>query len=199
MAKRADKREQRGKAEKARAAGIGESRERETRKTAAASKKKIYAAAFIIILAIIIAGGLAYGLAGSSGSTSFLTFQNNFNSAQRVGILVMAQNGTELSPAIGCSTKVIEQVVGSRQRNSSTIDYYTLNATSCDYLQGLGVQSQVVTTTPANCLSTSSAEPRIVINYSSVNSTVIKPTSLYVSGDAAFLTECGVATEITSR
>ncbi|EQD67411.1 hypothetical protein B2A_00768, partial [mine drainage metagenome] len=70
---------------------------------------------------------------------------------------------------------------------------------SCIYRQGaLGTLiSNYTNTTRAACLGYGKSMPSIFINYSTANSTVIKPTQLYFTGDAKFLDECGIAYQIT--
>lgn len=152
----------------------------------------------IVGIAIFASALLANNHGGSN--SSFLIFQKNYDSAPRVDIFVTAYNGTILSSTIGCATAVIEQLVAnkSEHRNSSTIDLNIINQTSCIRSPGLGKGAPNYTVTSLqNCLNTSSTEPSIYINYSRSNQTIIKPEYLYVSGDAVFLQECGLASEFS--
>jgi hypothetical protein len=158
-----------------------------------------WAVVFIVIMFIAVAGGLVYGLNRSTG-TSITTFENNFNSAPTIAIVVSAKNNTELGPPISCATNLIEEITsahGSAHRSASSIVQYYMNASICSYSQ-IGVSENATAATPAQCLSMSSAYPRIVINYSDTNSTTITPDALYVSGNLQFLSECGVASEISA-
>lgn len=160
-----------------------------------------YIAAIVIVVAIIGVAIFASSLFTARQPTSdFLVFQRNFNSAPRVNIFVAAYNGTVLSSTISCGTAIIEQIVGSKanHRNASTIDLNIINQTSCIRSTGLGGSaSNYTTTTLQNCLNASGTEPSIYINYSTTNTTIIRPEYLYISGDALFLRECGVASQIS--
>lgn len=182
-------------------------KEKEMKKEAKApkqgsSKLLIGVVIFVIIIIFAIGGGYVYGVIGGT-QTNFATFQKNFLSAQNVGILVTDNNGTSFTATNACADNIIEQIVGSRQyhRNESTINLYVLiNRTNCIYLpNGFNATNpQTVNTTYQDCLTMSAAEPRIFVNYSSTNSTIITPTTLYVSGNLKFLELCGVASEITN-
>lgn len=164
------------------------------------SSKKYAAVIGTIAIILIIAGALVYGLSGSN-PTSFSTFRSNYNSASRVAIYASAgTNGTGISSTIGCATALVESLIASpsSHRNASTIDFFIMNQTACVYENGVGgTVGNYTYNSPGNCINTSRSEPSIFINYSAVNSTVIKPTALYISGDAQFLSLCGVASEIT--
>lgn len=154
---------------------------------------------FIIVIIAIIAGGLAYGLNRQTG-TSITTFENNFNSAPTVAIVVWANNNTNLGPPISCATNLIEELTSSHEsahRAASSIVQYYMNNTVCSYSQ-IGVSANATTATPAQCRTMSAQYPRILINYSNTNSTSITPDALYVSGDLLFLSECGVASQISA-
>ncbi|MDE1871052.1 MAG: hypothetical protein KGI06_02315 [Candidatus Micrarchaeota archaeon] len=173
---------------------------RSQRKNPGAAK---YIVATILVVIIIIAAIFADSLFPkvATPSSSFTVFKNNFNSAPRVNIFVAAYNGTVLSSTVGCATAIIEQIVASRSnhRNASTIDLNIINQTSCIRTTGLGTKnvSNYTTTSLQNCLNTSSTEPSIYINYSATNTTIIRPEYLYMSGDSMFLSECGLASEIS--
>lgn len=164
-----------------------------------AQSRKYIAVIGIVVVIVVIAGAAVYGL-NSTKPTDFSTFRSNFNSASRVGIYTTGYNGTALSSTIGCATAVIESIVGSQtyHRNASTIDLFVLNQTDCVFENGIsGTVGNYTFNSIGNCLNVSKAEPSIFINYSQVNSTVIRPKALYISGDEQFLGLCGVATEIT--
>jgi uncharacterized integral membrane protein len=159
-----------------------------------------YAIAIIIVVVIIGFAIFAGNYAMQNTNSSFNTFKANFDSAPRVAIFVTAYNGTVLSGTVGCATAIIEEIASSKtnHRNTSTIDFNIINQTSCIQSPGLTENnSNYRTTTLQNCLNITKTEPTIYINYSSTNSTVIKPDYLYVSGTGLFLSECGVASEIS--
>jgi hypothetical protein len=162
-----------------------------------------YVIAILIIVVIIIVALFAGVILNpkSPNNSSFETFKKNYDSAARVNIFVAGYNGSILSSTIGCATAIIEQTVASKtnHRNSSTIDLNIINQTSCIRSKGLGViGANYITTSLQNCLNTTATEPTIYINYSKQNTTIIRPEYLYVSGDALFLSECGLAPEISS-
>ena len=172
-----------------------------TKKAAAegGQSRKYLAVVGIAVVIVIIAGAVVYGLS-STQPTDFNAFKSNFNSAGRVAIYTTGYNGIALSSTIGCATAVIESVVGSRayHRNASTIDLFVINQTECVFENGIGgAVGNYTFNSIGNCLNVSKAEPSIFINYSPVNSTVIKPRALYVSGNEQFLGMCGVAAEIS--
>lgn len=156
----------------------------------------------IIIIFIIIAAAIVTNLLlnqKSQPSTSFDIFKKNYDAAPTVNIFVGDYNTSAFSITIGCATSLIEQIVASQSyhRNASTIDLNIVNQTSCIRTNGLGVTGgNYINTTLQNCLNTSSTEPSIYINYSSVNTTIIRPEYLYFAGNLLFLRECGVAPEM---
>jgi hypothetical protein len=160
-------------------------------------------ALFAIIIIVVVAGGLVYGLNMSQqGQTSIAVFEGNFDSAARVSVLVTAYNGTTLAAATGCATGLIEQLTathGSAHKNASMISFYVINSTKCVYAPQLGSSSSTYSnSTPGKCINMSRSTPSIFINYSDTNRTVITPDALYVSGTTGFLSQCGVASEITA-
>ncbi len=166
--------------------------ERKGSQPKAGGRRAIYAAAFILIVVIIVAGGLVYGLRNASGQASFQQFQGNFNAAPRVAIYEQYSNPSTYPYVIACGDSIIEQLGVSGVRNTSTIDFFVeTNATSCINKNGTNIGLRA-------CMNYSAKEPSIFVNYSSSNSTIIKPDALYVTGDAKFLSECGIASSITS-
>ena len=160
-----------------------------------------YIAAFgIIIIVLAFAGAIVYGLGNSSAQTPFSTFQNNFNTANAVNIYIVGNNGTAISSTSGCATAIIQAIEfnATHRRNSSTISFFALNQTECVYLSGLGEAAKNYTYSSASaCIKQSASKPSIFINYSTINSTVIKPDAFYLSGNARYLAECGIASEIS--
>lgn len=156
----------------------------------------------IAIIVVAIAGAIVYGYVPSNNSQASISlFLRNFKSSGLVGIYVTASNSTELSPAIGCSTSLIESILESKtlHRNSNTMYFFVLNSTSCTYLDGLGSTAKSYNTTAsvAQCMNFSRTHPSIFINYSATNRTIIRPDALYIEGDTGFLTECGISSEIS--
>ena len=155
--------------------------------------------AIVAVIAVIAA--IAYARLYSSSSSSFNAFKSAFNSAPKVGIYVTADNSTGLSSTVGCATTLIERIVETPQthRSPSSIGFYVMNSTSCVYSSnGLGgtIKNYTYTSTE-NCLNFSRGVPSIFLNYSNANSTLITHDSLYISGDAAFMNQCGIAYELT--
>jgi hypothetical protein len=151
----------------------GRPRQGKPQESAPASQGRKYAAAIgIVIIIIAIAGAIVYGYVPKNNSQAGISlFLNNFKSSGLVGIYVTADNSTELSPAIGCSTALIESILESKtlHRNSDTIYFFVLNSTSCTYLDGLGSAAKAYNTTAsvAQCMNFSYTHPSIFINYSS--------------------------------
>ncbi len=162
--------------------------------------------AWVVVAAVIIIAIVATGLfvltnpGTGSQTTPFATFESNFAAANSVAIYVDSSNVSAYPSAIACATAMIVNIESNvaTHKNASNIGFYVMNQTNCTYKEGGlgGVITNYTNSTPAACLALSTGMPRIFINYSSTNSTVIKPMSLYVSGTPSFLDECGVASEI---
>ena len=175
--------------------------------TGSAGKREPFHAKYLVAIVIIIAIIGAAIFAGMSITQnqggSFETFKSNFNSAPRVAITVTAYNGTVLSGTVGCATAVILQIASSQNthRNTSTIDFSIINQSSCLEAKGLlgnGPHPNYTTTSVQNCVNLTMSEPAIYINYSATgNTTMIKPRLLYIAGTSTFLSQCGVASEIS--
>ncbi len=162
--------------------------------------------AWVVVAAVIIVAIIATGIfvltnpGTGSQTTPFATFKSNFAAANSVAIYVDSSNVSAYPSTIACATALIETIEANAatHKNASNIGFYVMNQTNCTYKQGgLGsVITNYTNSTPAACLALSTGMPRIFINYSSTNSTVIRPLSLYVSGTPSFLSECGVASQI---
>ncbi len=153
----------------------------------------------IIIAILVLLGVATYYLQHSGKTADFNTFKSNFNSAGRVAIYATAYNGTAVSATIECASSVIEEITGNVQihRNSSTIDFFAINQTTCVFENGVGGMINNYTyNSISNCIAVSRSEPSLFLNYSTVNTTVITPSVLYMSGDSAFLAMCGIASEL---
>jgi hypothetical protein len=161
----------------------------------------------VIIAVVVIAVALGYlvssgifNMTGGGGQGSFQGFQTHFYSAPRVAIYVTYLNGSTFSYAAGCAYSMIEKMIESstNHRNASTIDFLIIaNSTSCLAPIGvLGASNGTRVIPISECLATSSHEPSVFINYSATNSTVVRAGNLYTSGDALFLSECGISSEL---
>jgi hypothetical protein len=168
---------------------------------AAAERSSSIALAVVVIVVFIAALVAAYFMTRPGSASGFSGFVGKFHSAPRVAIAVTAYNSIAFSYTIACGTSVIERIVGSKQyhRNETTIDFFVINSTSCIVPNAaLGSATGAVNESIATCMSRINSEPSIYINYSaSRNVTSIKGTSLYTAGDATFLSECGIAQELS--
>lgn len=165
---------------------------------AAAQRKTKYMAAIgIVIIVAAIAGALVYGLKPTQPS-SIGQFQHALMAANTIGIYVGDFNQSGYPPADGCANNLIEVMVASVQhhRVPGSINFFVINQTSCLYSHGLGSTINTTTMNATQCMGFSATEPSIFVNYSTVNSTMVKGNVLYVSGDLKFLSECGVASEL---
>ena len=173
---------------------------KKSNETAAEDRSSSIALAVVVIVVFIAALVAAYFMTRPGISSGFSSFVGEFHNAPRVAIAVTAYNSMEFSYTIACGTSVIERIVGSKQyhRNETTIDFFVINSTSCIVPNAaLGSATGAVNESIATCMSRINSEPSIYINYSaSSNVTRIKGTSLYTSGDATFLSECGIAQEL---
>ncbi len=149
------------------------------------------AVALVIILAIAAYAGL-----GSLSGTSFATFKGNFNSAQRVALVVYFHNTSVYYEQNVCSTDLVE--ILAAHRNPSTIDFFTINNNTCSYIpNGLGHPANVLTNSSAFCLRTAASEPSLSLNYSSYNHTVITPDHMSVFGNENYFRSCPIAVDIS--
>jgi hypothetical protein len=158
---------------------------------------------YLVMIAVFVVVAIAaYTIVGdlysNAAAGNLSVFQNNFDSASRIAIYVPDYNSTTLSSAGTCADKLITSVITDMHRNSGSIDYFIFNSTNCTYVRGLGANASNGTTTSVqNCLSISGSEPTVYFNYSHINKTVIEPDIIRTSGDSMFLSECGIATEIS--
>ncbi|MDE1865600.1 MAG: hypothetical protein KGH94_03120 [Candidatus Micrarchaeota archaeon] len=167
------------------------------------SRMSIVLVVAIVAIAAVLGYLISSGLVTSGGGNSngnFQSFQNSFYSAKRVGIYVAYNNGSAFSYTDGCATNLIQQITASRthHRNTTTIDLLIMaNATSCLTPNGpLGSANGTIVLPMSRCLAISANEPSVFINYSGTNSTIIRSGNLYTQGDALFLSECGIASEL---
>ena len=181
-----------------------ESKARKESKEEQGNRRLVALLFFVIVIVFAIAGALVYGLNASQGA-SLSAFENNFDAASNISIIVYANNNTNLAPPIDCAANLIEQLTsthGAAHKDPTAINYYVMNQSICSYNPGglnggLG-NSAPNTTTPSKCLALSQGQLRIFINYSAINKTTITPMALYISGNIRFLAQCGVASELTA-
>ena len=158
-------------------------------------KTTVYAAiALIIIVAAAVAVYLAYYGGSSNSNASFSTFKSNFDSAQRVAVLLSFSNNTQLNYELECSTTVLQ--VLSSKRSPSSIDFFEINQTGCDYSAGLGYPINLTSPNITTCLSKAQAEPGIFFNYSATFSNTITQRHMYISGNSTFFTSCPIAVDL---
>lgn len=179
---------------------------RQSSKAAAKSLlgRKVAAAIAIIIIIIAIIGAAYYGLSQTApgGSGSFQRFKDTFNSAPRVFIYAEYVNATTFGYTETCAVNMVEQIIGSpsSHRNASTISFAQIDtATDKCALSILGSSANATTNmTSLQCVAAGVGAPSIFINYSYSNHTDVIGSNLYVSGDAGFLTQCGISAQISS-
>jgi flagellar basal body-associated protein FliL len=177
--------------------------EKSSRESGGDSTRSLSVIVVIAVVAIAIVVGYlisSHFAGGGSGGQSFESFQSGFYSAPRVAIFVPYVNSSTFAYSDGCATTLIQSIIASRthHRNMSTIDLLIIaNSTSCLGPNGsLGASNGTKVTPIANCIAVSHQEPSIFINYSNTNSTAIRSGNLYTQGDALFLSECGIASEL---
>jgi len=155
----------------------------------------------VIVIAAVLGYLASRSWGGGGGSQeSFQAFQSSLYAAPRAAIYVTYLNGTSFSYSASCAYSLIESLISNRahHRNASSIDFMIIaNSTSCLAPSGaLGASNGTRVIPISSCLAASRSEPSIFINYSSVNSTSIRSGNLYTSGDALFLSECGISSEL---
>lgn len=168
-------------------------------KKIAVNKRALAVIIAVVVIAAIVFTSLFYGLYSSS-SSSFTAFQSNFNSAKNVGIYINYTNSSSMGSLVACSSALIEELSGvsGAHRNASSISLFVLYNNSCIYKQGLGqVAKNFSNATRQYCLNISRTMPSIFIAYGPTNGTVITSNRLYFVGDQKFITECGIAYQIT--
>ncbi|MCL5440986.1 MAG: hypothetical protein M1448_03870 [Candidatus Marsarchaeota archaeon] len=158
-------------------------------------------AAYVVVAIVVVSVIYLYlSHLGNSSSSNFLSFKSAFNSAPHVGIYVAYLNGTTFSYTMGCATTLIEELTANRttHRVPNTINFYVINGTSCIYSNGLGnPSSNYSNLSSSGCISFSKSVPSIFINYTAENNTVVSGKDLYFSGSTKYLSECGIAYEVT--
>lgn len=172
---------------------------RSGRQQAAKPKGKAPSQAMAIVLAVAaIAVVLAafYYLVLPSSSVPFTTFKSNFDAGKRVAFFVTYGNQSQFAAESTCYTEIIHDVALSR--NATTIDFFILNSTTCTFsTTGLGKAVNISTASPAQCIARVASEPSIFLNYSATNRTVVKAYDLYQYGNAAYMSSCPIAVDIS--
>lgn len=147
-------------------------------------------------IAIIIVAAAVLLLLPKASGVSFSSFKQNFESANRVALVVYYQNASTYSAETVCATDLVEIIAS--HRNASTIDFYTIDNSSCTYLPGgLGKPGNINTTSASTCLATAASVPSIYLNYSASNYTSIQPYSFKVYGNSKYMDSCPVAVEFS--
>ena len=168
--------------------------------TAKTPAKKYLIVASAILLLVILFSAFYFGYHSTSTKANkygFTTFQSNFDTSSNVSIVVN-YNSSAFQYEIDCATNIIYNLVSAHIKNSADITFFVINSTNCTYLQnGLGkIVKNYSYASPTTCMSIAQKHPAIFINYSTTNSTVIKPNALYMSGNDGFLKQCGIASTI---
>lgn len=161
-----------------------------------AKPRSNYIYAVIAVVVIIAVAAVFLLRTNKLSNASFPSFKQNFNSAQRVSLVVYYKNATAYSQEVVCSTDIIE--ILSSHRTPSTIDFFTIENNTCSYIpNGLGAPGNVLTSSTSACLATAASEPSISLNYSASNSTVITSDHLNIYGDAAYMKSCPIAVDLS--
>lgn len=151
----------------------------------------------VVVIAVVVIAILFIATQGGNGSTAkFSTFKNNFNSANKVSIVVYYHNATTYDQETICSTYLVE-VLASR-RNPGSINYFTIDNNTCTYIpNGIGHEANVLTNSSSFCLSQAAGEPTISLTYGNSNSTVITPENLNITGNIKYFKACPIAVDIS--
>ena len=148
-----------------------------------------------IAIVTVVAAVLLLLPKGFSG-VSFSSFKQNFGSASRVALVSYYHNASTYAAETVCATDLIEII--SAHRPPSSIDFYTIDNSSCTYLpNGLGKPGNVNTTSASSCLSKAASEPSISLNYSAANQTSIQAYHLAVYGNVKYMESCPIAAEFS--
>lgn len=156
----------------------------------------------IIVIAVVLIVMYTYNSNSITSSnpnfnTAFASFKSEFNSAQKIAIISQYINGTEYVNISRCVTDLVHDEVSSLQRNSSTINFYVINSTTCTYSPtGLGHTINPITTNASSCENSTASEPSIYLNYSANNYSVLTKNHLTVYGNGAYFAQCPIAISI---
>ena len=144
--------------------------------------------AILLVLVFLILPNLSL-------SVPFSTFKSNFYSSQNVAIVVNS------SSSYSCMSSLIE-TVSAKLSSKSAISLFIINPVnaSCGYshiLPGHNYNINLVNETAATCLKTAQSEAGIFLNYSSANTTRVTQRHLYVDGNAAYMSACPIAVDMS--
>ena len=149
-----------------------------------------------IIAIVIVAAAVLLLLPKVFSGVSFSSFKQNFESASRVAIVSYYHNASTYAAETVCTTDLIEII--SAHRPASSIDFYTIDNSSCTYLpSGLGKPGNVNTTSASSCLSKAASEPSVSLNYSATNQTSIQAYHLAIYGNVKYMDSCPIAAEFS--
>ena len=166
---------------------------RQTDRPGSGFKYQYVIAAAVAIAALAV---IAYFVLGSASNVSFSSFKQNFESAQRVAVVVHYHNSSTYGLENTCTTYLVE--VLASHRNPSTIDFFTIDNNTCTYIPGgIGHPGNVSTTDAATCLKTASSEPSISLSYGSYNRTETTPYGITIYGDSAYMRACPIAVDMS--
>jgi uncharacterized integral membrane protein len=144
--------------------------------------------ALILVLVFLIVPNLSL-------SVPFSTFKSNFYSAQNVAIVVNS------SSSYSCMSSLIE-TVSAKLSSKSAINLFILNTAndSCGYSHiqpGHNYNINLVNETEGACLSSANSDVGVFLNYSSTNMTKVTQRHLYVDGNAAYMSACPIAVDMS--
>jgi hypothetical protein len=179
-------------------------------KQAATNKKyaMLLIAFIIVVIAVYFASQFAFGLGKStqtpsstltttvsSSNSTLAAFRNNFSTAARVaftasysGSLTAAANESES----GCVASIIRNLTSVR--NPSTIDFFAINGSTCEYSSnGWESPINITNTTSSYCVNIANSEPSVFLNYNQSNSTKITANHIYFNGNSDYMSNCPAA------
>ena len=174
----------------------GEAKGEAKAKQTGSSRALMIAAGVIVIAVVVVAILFTVGQAGNGSTAKFSTFKNNFNSANKVSIVVYYHNASTYGQETICSTYLVE--VLAARRNPATINYFTIDNNTCTYIpNGIGHEANVITNSSSSCISQAAGEPTISLAYGDSNSTVITSESLNITGNTEYFKACPIAVDIS--
>ena len=154
---------------------------------------------FMIFVVVLLLLYLVYFIFSNYVSIPFSTFKSNYLGAPEVGIVLGYSDIAQYSASLQCALTMMQVIANARavhSWNTTSIDFFVVNQTSCTYQKGLGYANPI-NATSGECLALANAEPTIFLNYSYSNYTRILPSRLYVGGDAGFMQACPIAAEFS--
>lgn len=161
-------------------------------------RRAAYAAIAFIAAAAVVAALAYYSYEGSpsnsTASVPFPVFKNNLDSASRIAVVLEFSNNTQLYYELGCSTAVLQVISG--ERSPTSIDFFEINQTACDYSSRLGYPINLTTPSVSECLSRAQSEPGIFMNYSATFSNTITAQHMYIQGNATYFKSCPLAVDL---